>query len=261
MDRGHRVALVTDGRMSRRVGQGPGGDPLHARGGRRRPAVPRARRRRRPRRRRDRPAGRSTSTSASASRGSPSYATHGTGRELFAAFRDRVGRPDDGASGRSAVRPSGDGHTHDAHHRRTRRPGAGHPGRRDRRPRGRRPARRGARARRPAGDRGDAAHRRRRLRRSSGSPPRCRAPSSARARSPRPRRSPTALEAGARFLVSPGATPTLLDALQASGVPFLPGTATASDIVALLERGITHAKLLPGRGRRRDQAQGAREGG
>ena len=54
-----------------------------------------------------------------------------------------------------------------------------------------------------------------------------------------------ALGAGARFLVSPGATPTLLDALQASGVPFLPGTATASDIVALLEREITHAKLFP----------------
>ena len=54
-----------------------------------------------------------------------------------------------------------------------------------------------------------------------------------------------ALAAGARFLVSPGATPTLLDALQDSGVPFLPGTATASDIVALIERGITHAKLFP----------------
>ena len=53
------------------------------------------------------------------------------------------------------------------------------------------------------------------------------------------------LAAGARFLVSPGATPTLLDALQASGVPFLPGTATASDVVALIERGITHAKLFP----------------
>ena len=54
-----------------------------------------------------------------------------------------------------------------------------------------------------------------------------------------------ALGAGARFLVSPGATPTLLDALQAGGVPFLPGTATASDIVALLERDISHAKLFP----------------
>jgi 2-dehydro-3-deoxyphosphogluconate aldolase/(4S)-4-hydroxy-2-oxoglutarate aldolase len=54
-----------------------------------------------------------------------------------------------------------------------------------------------------------------------------------------------ALAAGARFLVSPGATPTLLDGLQASGVPFLPGTATPSDVVALIERGITHAKLFP----------------
>jgi 2-dehydro-3-deoxyphosphogluconate aldolase/(4S)-4-hydroxy-2-oxoglutarate aldolase len=54
-----------------------------------------------------------------------------------------------------------------------------------------------------------------------------------------------ALGAGAQFLVSPGATPSLLDALQASGVPFLPGTATASDIVALLERSISHAKLFP----------------
>jgi len=54
-----------------------------------------------------------------------------------------------------------------------------------------------------------------------------------------------ALSAGARFLVSPGATPSLLDGLQASGLPFLPGTATASDMVALIERGITHAKLFP----------------
>jgi 2-dehydro-3-deoxyphosphogluconate aldolase/(4S)-4-hydroxy-2-oxoglutarate aldolase len=54
-----------------------------------------------------------------------------------------------------------------------------------------------------------------------------------------------ALAAGARFLVSPGATPALLDALQAGGTPFLAGTATASDVVALLERGITAAKLFP----------------
>ena len=54
-----------------------------------------------------------------------------------------------------------------------------------------------------------------------------------------------ALAAGARFLVSPGSTPSLLDALQASGVPFLAGTATPSDVMALLERGITHAKFFP----------------
>lgn len=54
-----------------------------------------------------------------------------------------------------------------------------------------------------------------------------------------------ALAAGARFLVSPGATPTLLDAMQESGVPFLAGTATPSDVIALLERGITYAKFFP----------------
>jgi len=54
-----------------------------------------------------------------------------------------------------------------------------------------------------------------------------------------------ALAAGARFLVSPGATPRLLDAMQASGLPFLPGAATGSELVALLERGITAAKLFP----------------
>ena len=51
--------------------------------------------------------------------------------------------------------------------------------------------------------------------------------------------------AGARFLVSPGSTPRLLDAMQASELPFLAGCATPSDILALLERGITCAKLFP----------------
>lgn len=51
--------------------------------------------------------------------------------------------------------------------------------------------------------------------------------------------------AGARFLVSPGATPRLLDALQASELPFLAGCATPSDIAALHERGIRCAKLFP----------------
>ena len=54
-----------------------------------------------------------------------------------------------------------------------------------------------------------------------------------------------ARQAGATFLVSPGATPALLDALQASGAPFLAGVSTASDVITLLERGITTAKLFP----------------
>jgi 2-dehydro-3-deoxyphosphogluconate aldolase / (4S)-4-hydroxy-2-oxoglutarate aldolase len=54
-----------------------------------------------------------------------------------------------------------------------------------------------------------------------------------------------ARDAGARFLVAPGQSPALLDALQASALPFLAGTATASDLVALRERGITTAKFFP----------------
>ncbi|GAA2392877.1 bifunctional 4-hydroxy-2-oxoglutarate aldolase/2-dehydro-3-deoxy-phosphogluconate aldolase [Nonomuraea africana] len=51
--------------------------------------------------------------------------------------------------------------------------------------------------------------------------------------------------AGAKFLVSPGTTPSLVDGLLASGVPFLPGAATASEVMALAERGITELKFFP----------------
>ncbi|WP_370412359.1 bifunctional 4-hydroxy-2-oxoglutarate aldolase/2-dehydro-3-deoxy-phosphogluconate aldolase [Streptomyces fradiae] len=51
--------------------------------------------------------------------------------------------------------------------------------------------------------------------------------------------------AGARFLVSPGWTDGLLDAMRGSGVPFLPGVSTTSEVVALLERGVTDMKFFP----------------
>ncbi|WP_406449566.1 bifunctional 4-hydroxy-2-oxoglutarate aldolase/2-dehydro-3-deoxy-phosphogluconate aldolase [Streptomyces sp. NBC_00876] len=51
--------------------------------------------------------------------------------------------------------------------------------------------------------------------------------------------------AGARFLVSPGWTDALLDAMKASGLPFLPGVSTTSEVVALLERGVTEMKFFP----------------
>ena len=54
-----------------------------------------------------------------------------------------------------------------------------------------------------------------------------------------------ARDAGARFAVSPGATPRLLDAADALGFPFLPGAATASEVMTLLERGYTRQKLFP----------------
>jgi 2-dehydro-3-deoxyphosphogluconate aldolase / (4S)-4-hydroxy-2-oxoglutarate aldolase len=51
--------------------------------------------------------------------------------------------------------------------------------------------------------------------------------------------------AGARFVVSPGATPALLDAAAASPVPFLPGAATASEVMRLLEHGYSCQKFFP----------------
>ncbi|MFI6468307.1 bifunctional 4-hydroxy-2-oxoglutarate aldolase/2-dehydro-3-deoxy-phosphogluconate aldolase [Streptomyces sp. NPDC050528] len=51
--------------------------------------------------------------------------------------------------------------------------------------------------------------------------------------------------AGARFLVSPGWTELLLEAMQEAGVPFLPGVSTTSEVVALLERGVREMKFFP----------------
>jgi 2-dehydro-3-deoxyphosphogluconate aldolase/(4S)-4-hydroxy-2-oxoglutarate aldolase len=54
-----------------------------------------------------------------------------------------------------------------------------------------------------------------------------------------------AVRAGARFVVSPGATPALLDVAEASSVPFLPGAATSSEVMRLLERGYDCLKFFP----------------
>ncbi|MGW7354003.1 bifunctional 4-hydroxy-2-oxoglutarate aldolase/2-dehydro-3-deoxy-phosphogluconate aldolase [Streptomyces sp. Z26] len=54
-----------------------------------------------------------------------------------------------------------------------------------------------------------------------------------------------AMAAGARFLVSPGSTVRILDTMQASGLPFLPGVSTVSETLALLERGIAELKFFP----------------
>ncbi|ABN76412.1 bifunctional 4-hydroxy-2-oxoglutarate aldolase/2-dehydro-3-deoxy-phosphogluconate aldolase [Cereibacter sphaeroides] len=51
--------------------------------------------------------------------------------------------------------------------------------------------------------------------------------------------------AGARFGVSPGASDLLLDACEAEGLPLLPGAATATEVMALLERGYTMQKFFP----------------
>ncbi|WP_386681507.1 bifunctional 4-hydroxy-2-oxoglutarate aldolase/2-dehydro-3-deoxy-phosphogluconate aldolase [Loktanella sp. R86503] len=51
--------------------------------------------------------------------------------------------------------------------------------------------------------------------------------------------------AGAKFGVSPGATDLILDACEANDLPLLPGVATASEAMRLLERGYTVQKFFP----------------
>ena len=51
--------------------------------------------------------------------------------------------------------------------------------------------------------------------------------------------------AGARFIVSPGATAALMDVAESSSVPCLPGAATSSEVMRLLERGYDCLKFFP----------------
>ncbi len=53
------------------------------------------------------------------------------------------------------------------------------------------------------------------------------------------------LNAGAKFIVSPGLTDPLARAAIASGIPFLPGTANASDLMRGLDLGLNRFKFFP----------------
>ncbi len=53
------------------------------------------------------------------------------------------------------------------------------------------------------------------------------------------------LDAGAQFIVSPGLTEPLGKAAIASGIPFLPGTANAGDIMRGLDMGLERFKFFP----------------
>jgi 2-dehydro-3-deoxyphosphogluconate aldolase/(4S)-4-hydroxy-2-oxoglutarate aldolase len=54
-----------------------------------------------------------------------------------------------------------------------------------------------------------------------------------------------AIDAGSRFIVSPGLTDTLGKAAVASGIPFLPGTVTSADIMRGLDLGLDRFKFFP----------------
>jgi 2-dehydro-3-deoxyphosphogluconate aldolase/(4S)-4-hydroxy-2-oxoglutarate aldolase len=50
---------------------------------------------------------------------------------------------------------------------------------------------------------------------------------------------------GARFALSPGATPERLDAAIRGRLPFVPGIATASELMAAMARGLSLCKFFP----------------
>ena len=60
-----------------------------------------------------------------------------------------------------------------------------------------------------------------------------------------PEQGDTVIAAGARFLVAPGMTPRLAEAAERWRVPFLPGVATASEAMALMDLGYRVLKLFP----------------
>lgn len=60
-----------------------------------------------------------------------------------------------------------------------------------------------------------------------------------------PEQAEAAIAAGARFVVSPGITPRLMDAARRWSVPYLPGVATASEAMALADLGCGFQKFFP----------------
>ena len=200
----------------------------------------------------DRPARPATSTRPSWSPPATGRAPQGaewagTGRELFAAFRATVGTADTApASSRRRRSPSRRSPlsspsessllldlvpvvpvvvVDDVATRRAAGPRAGR--------------------RRPAGHRADPAYAGRARRDPARSPPRCRRSWSAPARRSRPAR-PSRRTTRARSSWSPrAATPALLGAMADTGLPFLPGTATVSEVLAVLEAGLTEMKFFP----------------
>ncbi|WP_294284195.1 bifunctional 4-hydroxy-2-oxoglutarate aldolase/2-dehydro-3-deoxy-phosphogluconate aldolase [uncultured Sphingomonas sp.] len=53
------------------------------------------------------------------------------------------------------------------------------------------------------------------------------------------------IDAGVEFIVSPGLTERLARPIMDAGVAYLPGTATAGDIMRGLDLGLTHFKFFP----------------
>lgn len=63
-----------------------------------------------------------------------------------------------------------------------------------------------------------------------------------------PKDAQAARQAGAEFAVSPGSTHHLIDACEDNELPLLPGAATATEVMRLLERGFELQKFFPAEG-------------
>ncbi len=60
-----------------------------------------------------------------------------------------------------------------------------------------------------------------------------------------PRLLEASIEAGAAFGVSPGTPPALLKAIVDSGLPFFPGVATMTEVMQVMDAGLTVMKFFP----------------
>jgi 2-dehydro-3-deoxyphosphogluconate aldolase/(4S)-4-hydroxy-2-oxoglutarate aldolase len=56
---------------------------------------------------------------------------------------------------------------------------------------------------------------------------------------------PRVIDAGARFALSPGCTDALVDAVRATGLPFIPGVMTPGEVMRARDQGFTLMKLFP----------------
>ncbi len=61
----------------------------------------------------------------------------------------------------------------------------------------------------------------------------------------RPEQVDLAVDAGARFVVTPGFSPAVADRCAELGIPVVPGVATATEVIAALEHGLDLLKLFP----------------
>jgi len=61
----------------------------------------------------------------------------------------------------------------------------------------------------------------------------------------RPSDVPRIIDAGARFALSPGCTDALVDAMRATGLPFIPGVMTPGEVMRARDHGFTLMKLFP----------------